>query len=74
MDAEDVKQIVKDEMEDAVKLLSHIHLLLAGNGEPRKGMIVRMDRLEGSVKLMAWVGSVIITALAVAGASKLIGM
>lgn len=39
--------------------LERIEELLSGNGEPEKGVIVRLDRVERFVKIMLWaVGAV----------------
>lgn len=40
--------------------------ILTGNGNPQKGMIVRMDRLEGKAKRATWLICTLASAFALA--------
>lgn len=54
-------QLIHDKVEKIEKILT-------GNGEPEKGMIIRLDRLEVKAKRASWLFATIFGAVVVAAA------
>lgn len=60
--SQDQFERVLSEIEDCNVRLSRIEVLLTGNGDPSKGFIVRVDRLERFVKYATTAMSITYTA------------
>lgn len=54
-----LQQQLLDKFSDVEKKIDKIHAALYGNGEPHKGFVVRVDRLEQFKQSVAWALSVI---------------
>ena len=72
MEPDEVRQIIHDELVPVGIELRDLHKLMTGNGKPHCGFIVRMDRVERSLKVIVWMGSVLVTSLAAAGAWRIL--
>lgn len=55
MTPDDLREIVRAELEPVRKQISDLSHLITGNGTPERGIIIRVDRLEQSHHVMSWV-------------------
>ena len=62
----DTVLILLEEIRDRIE---KIELVLTGNGDPEKGVIVRLDRAERFVKILMWCFGATLTAVATAAAT-----
>jgi hypothetical protein len=46
--------------------VSRIDLILTGNGDPKKGMVVRFDRVEEKIRKVTWVAKTLFYVVAAA--------
>ena len=54
------KQVTNNELKKAIE---EIKLILTGNGDPQKGLVVRVDRLEQRSKLLGYISGSILGGL-----------
>lgn len=72
MAPDEVREIMHDELVPVRIELGDLRKLMTGNGKPHCGLIVRMDRVERSLMVIVWMGSVLVTAMAAAGAWRIL--
>jgi hypothetical protein len=46
MEKETTREVIAEKLDRISDQLEHIDLILTGNGDPSKGLVVRVDRLE----------------------------
>jgi hypothetical protein len=46
VDREVTREVIAEKLDRISDQLEHIDLILTGNGDPSKGLVVRVDRLE----------------------------
>ncbi len=63
MTSQDLREIIRDELEPVRKQITDLSHLITGNGTPERGIVVRVDRLEQSHHTMSWVQKAIAGAI-----------
>lgn len=53
----------QDKLDYITAKLDQVHLILTGNGDPCKGLVVRVDRMEQNSAMARWFLGVVIVAL-----------
>ena len=54
MTPDDLREILRNELEPVRKQITELSHLITGNGTPERGIIIRVDRLEQSHHAMNW--------------------
>ena len=54
MTPDDLRGIIRDELEPVREQIANLSHLITGNGTPERGIVIRVDRLEQSHHAMSW--------------------